>query len=95
MIKWRATGKAIKSNGEKTVFYRGDNTDYRIESRTRWIQNNKNDGQRLFTTYVVIKPTEDDADHIVAEKYSLTDAKNFVEELKNAESFDWEQEHIC
>ena len=81
MIRWRATGKIVKANREKTVFYRGDGTDYRIESRRRWIQNNKNAGQRLFTTYVVIKPTEDDTDHIEAEKYSLADAKNFVEEM--------------
>ena len=81
MIKWRATGKVVKANGEKTVFYRGDNTEYRIESRRRWIQNNKNDGQRLFTTSVVIRPTEDDADHVEAEKYSLADAKSFVEEM--------------
>ena len=80
MIKWRATGKTIKANGEKTVFYRGDKTDYRIESRTRWIQNNKNNGRRLFTTYVVLRPAEDDVDHVEAEKYSLADAKNFVEE---------------
>ena len=83
MIKWRATGKTIKANGEKTVFYRGDKTDYRIESRTRWIQNNKNNGQRLFTTYVVLRPTEDDMDHVEAEKYSLADAKSFVEEMTN------------
>ena len=81
MIKWRATGKTIKANGEKTVFYRGGGTDYRIESWTRWIRNNKNNGKRLFTTYVVIRPTEDDVDHVVAEKMSLTDAKNFVEEM--------------
>ena len=83
MIKWRATGKTIKANGEKTVFYRGDKTDYRIESRTRWIQNNKNNGQRLFTTYVVLRPTEDDMDHVEAVKYSLADAKSFVEEMTN------------
>ena len=77
MIKWRATGKIVKPNGEKTVFYRGDNTDYRIESRTRWIQNNKNNGRRLFTTYMVLKWPDEE----VAEKYSLTDAKNFVEEM--------------
>ena len=81
MIKWRATGKIVKPNGEKTVFYRGAETDYRIESRRRWIQNNKNDGQRLFTTYVVLRPTEDDADHVEAEKYSLADAKEYVEGL--------------
>ncbi len=81
MIRWRATGKIVTPNGEKTVFYRGDGTDYRIESRTRWIQNNKNNGKRLFTTYVVIRPTEDDVDHVVVEKMSLTDAKNFVEEM--------------
>ena len=77
MIKWRATGKTIKANGEKTVFYWGDGTDYRIESRTRWIKNNKNNGRRLFTTYVVLKGV----DEVVAEKMSLTDAKNFVEEV--------------
>ena len=77
MIKWRATGKTIKANGEKTVFYRGDGTDYRIESRRRWIQNNKNNGKRLFTTYVVLKGV----DEVVVEKMSLTDAKNFVEGL--------------
>lgn len=77
MIKWRATGKIVKANGEKTVFYRGDGTDYRIESRTRWIQNNKNDGQRLFTTYMVLKWPDEE----VAEKYSLTDAKLYVEGL--------------
>lgn len=77
MIKWRATGKIIKANGEKTVFYHGAGTDYRIESRTRWIQNNKNNGKRLFTTYVVLKGV----DEVVVEKMSLTDAKNFVEEL--------------
>lgn len=77
MIRWRATGKLVKANGEKTVFYRGDGTDYRIESRRRWIQNNKNNGKRLFTTYVVLKGV----DEVVAEKMSLTDAKNFVEEM--------------
>lgn len=76
MIKWRATGKVVKANGEKTVFYRGDNTDYRIESRTRWIQNNKNNGRRLFTTYVVLL-----VDEVVVEKMSLTDAKEYVEGL--------------
>ena len=76
MIKWRATGKIVKTNGEKTVFYRGEGTDYRIESRRRWIQNNKNDGQRLFTTYVVLL-----VDEVVVEKMSLADAKNFVEEM--------------
>ena len=76
MIKWRATGKVVKADGEKTVFYRGDGTDYRIESRRRWIQNNKNDGQRLFTTYVVLL-----VDEVVVEKMSLADAKNFVEEM--------------
>ena len=81
MIKWRATGKTIKANGEKTVFYRGDKTDYRIESRTRWIQNNKNNGQRLFTTYVVIIPNEYGDDVVVAEKMSLADAKEYVEEM--------------
>ena len=81
MIKWRATGKIVKPNGEKTVFYRGEDTPYRIESRRRLIRNNKNDGQRLFTTYVVLRPAEDDADHVEAEKYSLADAKNFVEEM--------------
>lgn len=79
MIKWRATGKIVKANVEKTVFYRGDNTDYRIESRTRWIQNNKNNGRRLFTTYVVLKWPDEE----VAEKYSLTDAKLYVEEMTN------------
>lgn len=81
MIKWRATGKIVSPNGEKTVFYRGDNTDYRIESRTRWIQNNKNNGRRLFTTYVVIIPNEYGDDVVVAEKYSLADAKKYVEGL--------------
>lgn len=76
MIKWRATGKIVKVNGEKTVFYRGDGTDYRIESRRRWIQNNKNEGQRLFTTYVVLL-----VDEVVTEKMSLTDAKLYVEGL--------------
>ena len=81
MIKWRATGKIVKANGEKTVFYHAVDIPYWIESRTRWIQNNKNNGRRLFTTYVVLRPTEDDVDHIEAEKYSLADAKNFVEEM--------------
>ena len=76
MIRWRATGKIVKANVEKTVFYRGDGTDYRIESRTRWIQNNKNNGRRLFTTYVVLL-----ADEVVTEKMSLTDAKEYVEKL--------------
>ena len=83
MIKWRATGKIVSPNGEKTVFYRGDNTDYRIESRTRWIQNNKNNGRRLFTTYVVIIPNEYGDDVVVAEKMSLADAKEYVEEMAN------------
>ena len=83
MIRWRATGKTVKANGEKTVFYRGDGTDYRIESRTRWIQNNKNNGRRLFTTYVVIIPNEYGDDVVVAEKMSLADAKEYVEEMAN------------
>ena len=81
MIKWRATGKVVKTNGEKTVFYHAAGVPYWIESRTRWIQNNKNNGRRLFTTYVVLRPTEDDIDHVEAEKYSLADAKNYVEEM--------------
>ena len=76
MIKWRATGKTVKANGEKTVFYHADGVPYWIESRTRWIQNNKNDGQRLFTTYVVLL-----VDEVVVEKMSLTDAKLYVEGL--------------
>ena len=48
MIKWRATGKTVKANGEKTVFYHADGVPYWIESRRRWIQNNKNNDQRLF-----------------------------------------------
>lgn len=77
MIKWRATGKTVKANGEKTVFYHANGVPYWIESRRRWIQNNKNDNQRLFTTYVVLKWPDEE----VAEKYSLADAKNFVEGL--------------
>ena len=76
MIKWRATGKVVKPNGEKTVFYHAVDVPYWIESRTRWIQNNKNDGQRLFTTYVVLL-----VDEVVVEKMSLTDAKLYVEEM--------------
>ena len=83
MIKWRATGKVVKANGEKTVFYHAEGVPYWIESRTRWIQNNKNNGRRLFTTYVVLRPTEDDVDHVEAEKYSLADAKEYVEEISN------------
>ena len=77
MIKWRATGKTVKANGEKTVFYHADGVPYWIESRRRWIQNNKNNGRRLFTAYVVLKGV----DEVVVEKMSLTDAKNFVEEV--------------
>ena len=77
MIKWRATGKVIKTNGEKTVFYHAEGVPYWIESRTRWIQNNKNNGRRLFTTYMVLKWPDEE----VAEKYSLADAKEYVEGL--------------
>ena len=77
MIKWRATGKVVKANGEKTVFYHAVDVPYWIESRTRWIQNNKNDGQRLFTTYMVLKGV----DEVVVEKMSLADAKSYVEEM--------------
>ena len=77
MIKWRATGKVVKANGEKTVFYHAVDVPYWIESRTRWIQNNKNADQRLFTTYVVLTG----ADEVVTEKMSLTDAKLYVEGL--------------
>lgn len=76
MIRWRATGKTVKANGEKTVFYHADGVPYWIESRRRWIQNNKNDGQRLFTTYVVLL-----VDEVITEKMSLTDAKLYVEGL--------------
>ena len=76
MIKWRATGKTVKANGEKTVFYHADGVPYWIESRRRWIQNNKNEGQRLFTTYVVLL-----VDEVVTEKMSLADAKKYVEGL--------------
>lgn len=77
MIRWRATGKTVKANGEKTVFYHADGVPYWIESRRRWIQNNKNDNQRLFTTYVILKWPDEE----VAEKYSLADAKKYVEGL--------------
>ena len=83
MIKWRATGKVVKANGEKTVFYHAEGVPYWIESRTRWIQNNKNNGRRLFTTYVVIIPNEYGDDVVVAEKMSLADAKEYVEEMAN------------
>ena len=79
MIKWRATGKVVKANGEKTVFYHAEGVPYWIESRTRWIQNNKNNGRRLFTTYMVLKWPDEE----VAEKYSLADAKEYVEEMTN------------
>ena len=76
-----SNGKGHKGQRRKDGILPGRRNRLQDRIPDQMDQNNKNNGRRLFTTYVVLRPTEDDVDHVEAEKYSLADAKSFVEEM--------------
>lgn len=73
-MKWHETGRAVKGNGESTVFYESDDRMFRIESRKRAIPHTIREGFWMHTSYFLI-----DQDGNEKEYYSLSDAKEGAE----------------
>lgn len=74
MRAWIKAGRTVSAEGT-TVLYRYIGTPYSIESRKRHIPHaNGNSGTWDFTSFVVTKGDEE-----ITTKYSLRDAKAFVE----------------
>ena len=71
-MKWEKTGRVVKSNGESTVTY--SNGQWTIESRKRHVPHANGVGYWTHTTYWVLVDGVE-----VVEKYSLKDAKEFVD----------------
>ena len=77
MIKWVRFGKTVNAEGT-TIAYIGENTRYSIESRKRHIPHaGGRAGTWEHTTYFVLKDGQE-----LIEKYSLRDAKEYVEGIK-------------
>ena len=77
-MEWEKTGRVVKSNGESTVTYsNGQGTT--IESRKRHVPHANGVGYWTHTTYWVLVDGVE-----VVEKYSLKDAKEFVEQNEEA-----------
>ena len=73
-MKWHKTGRAVKSNGETTVFYESDDGMFRIESRKRAIPHANRSGYWFHTSYFLIDQEGDEKEY-----YSLSDAKEGAE----------------
>ena len=75
---WERTGRRVSSKGTDTIYSAAD-TNIKIESRKRHIPHaNGRPGTWDHTTYFVLKDGKE-----LAEKYSLADAKDYVESLVN------------
>ena len=75
---WKRTGRRVSFKGTDTI-YHATGTGYEIESRKRHIPHaNGRSGTWDHTTYFVLKDGKE-----LAEKYSLADAKDYVESLVN------------
>lgn len=75
-IKWVSMGKTVTFDGS-TVYYEAENLPISIESRKRKIPHaNGRSGFWWHTSYFVLHNGTE-----VAEKYSLRDAKEYVETL--------------
>lgn len=72
-MMWTKTSKVVSSEGT-TITYSLDGTDYTVESRKRKIPHANRSGTWDHTSYFVLKDGEE-----VIEKYSLADAKKYVE----------------
>ena len=79
MKNWRRIKKRIGPEGTTITYgYSNNITDYRIESRRRHIPHaNGNSGTWDHTSYFVMKDGVD-----LVEKWSLKDAKEYVEKLE-------------
>ena len=75
-MKWRKTGRAVKGNGETTVYYESDDGQLRIESRKRQIPHSNRSGHWMFTSYFLIHEGSE------KEYHSLKDAKEAAEEMR-------------
>lgn len=72
-IKWIKTGRVVTSEGT-TITYEGSGTPYTIESRKRHIPHTNGIGTWDHTSYCVLKDDQE-----LVEKYSLRDAKDYVD----------------
>lgn len=79
-IKWTKISKMANEEG-MTITYQGEGTPYSIESRLRHIPHANRSGTWDHTTYVVVKDGQD-----LFTRYSLADAKEFVENILDAEA---------
>lgn len=77
MIRWIKTGREVNAEGT-TITYSGKGTDFAIESRKRHIPHANGIGTWDHTSYFVLKNG-----HELIEKFSLKDAKEFAEGLKD------------
>ena len=76
---WKRTGRLVSLNGS-SVFYRAAGTNYEIISRKRHIPHANGVGTWDHTTYWVVLNGKD-----IKERYSLADAKEYVEKLMGGE----------
>ena len=76
-LKWERTGRRVSKEGTDTI-YRAAGTGYTIESRKRHIPHANREGTWDHTTYWVLKDGKE-----VIERYSLKDAKEYVEATWN------------
>ena len=75
---WKRTGRRVSTKGTDTI-YSATGTNYTIESRKRHIpHSNGRPGTWDHTTYWVLKDGKE-----LAEKYSLADAKEYMESLND------------
>ena len=79
MITWTKMSRTVGSNGT-TIEYAGLGTNLTIESRKRKIPHANGSGFWWHTSYFVLADGEE-----VKEKYSLRDAKEYAEKLKEAD----------
>lgn len=77
MIRWIKTGREVNAEGT-TITYFGKGTDFAIESRKRHIPHANRSGTWDHTSYFVLKNGNE-----LIEKFSLKDAKEFAEGLKD------------
>ena len=74
VLKWIKTNRTVSLAGT-TVTYHAVGTDFQIESRKRHIPHaNGKPGTWDYTSYFVLKDGKE-----LTERYSLTDAKEYVE----------------
>lgn len=79
MMRWKKEGNKFTANGT-IITYAAPGTDLTIESRKRQIPHaNGHSGTWEYTSFYVLKGR-----HVLVEKHSLTDAKEYAEEVANS-----------